>query len=236
MKMNENPLRDRSPPSRAEMARELLRAVDEEREHVAGKFMTNWREELLPLRLLAEVGAEAEAHDRAARARQVAELAATGRTSRARSRPQLQTPSRRRAETSAAPSEPSPSATTGARAFDPGRASRGAFPGVRPPALHRIVQEAVTNAMRHGAASHIRIALRTDVPQWQLVVEDNGTRVRPLANRAGPEPSHNDLSRGWNRRITARGSKYPAPACRSSAVPAGVLTDTGHPEAASRRR
>jgi two-component system CheB/CheR fusion protein len=40
--------------------------------------------------------------------------------------------------------------------------------------LYRIAQEAVSNAVRHGAADHIRITLSTDLDRFILQVVDNG--------------------------------------------------------------
>jgi signal transduction histidine kinase len=41
--------------------------------------------------------------------------------------------------------------------------------------LYRIVQEAVSNAIRHGGARNIRIALDEEDGQTVLQIEDNGT-------------------------------------------------------------
>jgi signal transduction histidine kinase len=178
MKVNENPMRDQSPPSRAELARELLRAVDEERERVAREIHDELAQELFALRLLAESVAEAGGADLSARARRVAELAAkVEQTARdlAHSYSSLSTSGGSFGSAIRALAQRHHSRTT----FDLTELPEAHFKGGTASHLHRIVQEAVTNAIRHGAASHIRIALRTDAPQWQVVVEDNGTGFDP---------------------------------------------------------
>ena len=47
-----------------------------------------------------------------------------------------------------------------------------------------VIREALTNAERHGNASHIRIALRDMPALWQLVIQDNGNASHP-SNRQG---------------------------------------------------
>ena len=182
--MNDNALRDLSPASQPELARELLRAVDEERERVAREIHDELAQELFALRLLAEAVAESDGHDRADQARKVAELAA-------------------RVEQTArdlAHSYSSLSATggkignavrtlaqrhEGRVSFDLSNLPEVHLGGCTAPHLHRIVQEAVTNAMRHGSATHIRIALVTDSAQWKLIVEDNGSGFDPLETPQG---------------------------------------------------
>lgn len=184
MRMDETPLRDPSPPSRAELARELLRAVDEERERVAREIHDELAQELFALRLLAESVAEAPDDDRPARARRVAELAAqVEQTARdlAHSYSSLPASGGNLGSAIRALAQRHQSRTT----FDLAELVEAAFPGCTASHLHRIVQEAVTNAVRHGAASHIRIALRTDASPWRLVIEDNGTGFEPTQTPQG---------------------------------------------------
>lgn len=47
-----------------------------------------------------------------------------------------------------------------------------------------VIREALTNAERHGNATHIRIALRDMPALWQLVIQDNGDAPHP-SNRQG---------------------------------------------------
>lgn len=47
--------------------------------------------------------------------------------------------------------------------------------------LYRIVQEAVTNAIKHGQAGRIRITLETDAARHVVSVSDNGTGFNPRA-------------------------------------------------------
>jgi signal transduction histidine kinase len=43
----------------------------------------------------------------------------------------------------------------------------------------RVVQEAVTNALRHAAASEIRVSLRLDGEHLAVTIEDNGSGFDP---------------------------------------------------------
>jgi signal transduction histidine kinase len=56
--------------------------------------------------------------------------------------------------------------------------ARGDFNAVAPDVaaqLYRIVQEAVTNAQRHGAATRIRVTLAQAGSRYRLTVADNGS-------------------------------------------------------------
>jgi hypothetical protein len=50
--------------------------------------------------------------------------------------------------------------------------------------IYRIVQEALTNAMRHAPGSHVTITLRTG-DGYEIVVEDDGPHGDAAANLAG---------------------------------------------------
>jgi len=51
--------------------------------------------------------------------------------------------------------------------------------------LYRIVQEATSNAIKHGRASRIVISLDVDEDGTTLRIADNGTGIRPMAQRPG---------------------------------------------------
>ena len=53
----------------------------------------------------------------------------------------------------------------------------------RATALFRILQEALTNAVRHAAAQRIEVSLAADSEVVQLVVRDDGRGISPLAQR-----------------------------------------------------
>jgi len=49
--------------------------------------------------------------------------------------------------------------------------------------LFRIAQEAIHNAVKHAAASHLEVSLRSDEKMLQLVIEDDGKGLPPVKNR-----------------------------------------------------
>jgi signal transduction histidine kinase len=51
--------------------------------------------------------------------------------------------------------------------------------------LYHIAQEAITNALRHGKANNIRIAVEPGAPHWRLTIEDNGTGFATHATHSG---------------------------------------------------
>jgi signal transduction histidine kinase len=55
-------------------------------------------------------------------------------------------------------------------------------------AVFRIVQEAVSNAIRHGAASHITVVAQCDESVLRLVIQDNGCGFDPEERSVRPEP------------------------------------------------
>ncbi|SKB01699.1 Histidine kinase-, DNA gyrase B-, and HSP90-like ATPase [Prosthecobacter debontii] len=59
--------------------------------------------------------------------------------------------------------------------------------------LMRIAQEAVTNALTHAEAHHIRVSLRTSHSQLELVIEDDGCGFEDRLLRQ-PKPGHYGLS------------------------------------------
>jgi two-component system sensor histidine kinase UhpB len=54
-----------------------------------------------------------------------------------------------------------------------------ALDGVFVSALFRIVQEALTNVVRHSAATHVLVALRLSAQTVELEIADNGRGIRP---------------------------------------------------------
>ncbi len=50
--------------------------------------------------------------------------------------------------------------------------------------LYRIAQEAVSNALKHGAAGHVRICLSSDDKRVTLSVQDDGKGISPSARRS----------------------------------------------------
>jgi ligand-binding sensor domain-containing protein/signal transduction histidine kinase len=79
-------------------------------------------------------------------------------------------------------------------AHDPGNSvsielsAEGTEVPLAPACIHHLVciaQEAVSNALRHSSASLIRLALRYDSNELDLVISDNGCGLRSAANMAG---------------------------------------------------
>ena len=66
-------------------------------------------------------------------------------------------------------------------------------PGLRPTrypaelesAVYRIVQEALTNAVKHGRAEHARLEIREDESAIRITVEDDGAGFDPSSSTAG---------------------------------------------------
>lgn len=54
-------------------------------------------------------------------------------------------------------------------------------------AIYRIVQEALTNIHKHGAATQVIIHLQTKIETLYLLVEDNGRGFNPEQNTTGFE-------------------------------------------------
>ncbi|TQM11977.1 sensor histidine kinase [Pseudonocardia kunmingensis] len=65
----------------------------------------------------------------------------------------------------------------GIRVTDEIAVAPGALPATVDAAAYRIVQEAVTNAVRHSGASHVHVAARTDGTALALSVTDDGGAV-----------------------------------------------------------
>ncbi len=88
-------------------------------------------------------------------------------------------------------------------------------------ALYRAAQEGITNAMRHGGADRVRIALRREAGEVVLEVVDNG---RGLAPDWQQRPGHHGLRWMAERLAALRGRFAIAPA-----QPRGVALTVGVP-------
>jgi signal transduction histidine kinase len=68
-------------------------------------------------------------------------------------------------------------------------AMQGNFDNVPPVTanhLYRIAQEAITNALQHGRATHILLSLRQHAAYCEMVISDNGKGLKPLDAAAHP--------------------------------------------------
>ncbi|MBO9541040.1 CHASE2 domain-containing protein [bacterium] len=72
--------------------------------------------------------------------------------------------------------------------------------------LYWLVKEALNNALKHAAASHIRLALRNEGQEAVVTVEDDGKGfVVPELEHAPEGPEHSGLHRMWVRVQALRG-------------------------------
>ena len=80
-------------------------------------------------------------------------------------------------------------------------------PGLRSPCF-RVVQEALTNVVRHAKARHVKVEVRTDISGTELSVEDDGTGfdVEEARLRAGTGRSFGLL--GMQERVELRGGQF----------------------------
>jgi signal transduction histidine kinase len=56
--------------------------------------------------------------------------------------------------------------------------------------LFRIAQEAIQNAIRHGGARKIRIALKINTSDLELIIENDGRPIDKTRQATGTKPSH----------------------------------------------
>lgn len=155
--------------------RELLRISDEERERFAREVHDELAQELFALKIQAESMADPGATDLPRRALRLSELAARAeQTARALARgfdPILSANEDFREALNSLIERYENKLSFDLDALPTLKMERS-----RAAHLYRIVQEAVTNAFRHGGATRIRIGLaRTDVQNWKLEIEDNGS-------------------------------------------------------------
>lgn len=170
---------------RTELARELLRVADAEREQFARDIHDGLGQELFALKLHADVLREMDAGELKVNLGAISELAGKAQQM----------------------------ARSLARGYDPIVGAGGQFSDAvrmlamryqgnpafdleglqdiemnaqRAAQLYRIVQEAVTNALRHGEATRVRIAIERKDAGWLLSIEDNGQGCDPeMLNKKG---------------------------------------------------
>ena len=70
--------------------------------------------------------------------------------------------------------------------------------------LYRIAQEAVHNAVEHGAAREVQINLAFNHEVMVLTIRDNGERFRLQRERQWDGSSHHALPRAVHRRLVRR--------------------------------
>lgn len=215
-----------------ELTRDFLRVLDEERERLAREIHDELAQELFALRLLAHTLSQGLSGEQGDRARQVASLAEQAeQTARALARNCSSLIGkggcfvqflREMAERH-----------SGSAQIDLSGVPRTSLADEPAAHLRRIVQEAVINAIRHGNASRIRIALACDAPAWEVTIEDDGLGFDPensprgmglitMAYRAGQIGGVLAVERGADRgmRVTCR-----FPPCPGASEEGGILTD-----------
>jgi signal transduction histidine kinase len=77
-------------------------------------------------------------------------------------------------------------------------------------AIFRLIQESMTNALRHGAAQNISIFFRESEDEVRLVVRDDGAGARGADDAAAAEPSEGIGLRGMRERLEALGGRLRA--------------------------
>ncbi len=70
-------------------------------------------------------------------------------------------------------------------AFSDDEAAGGSIPAEAQLALFRLLQEAVSNAIRHGAPQAVEVALRRGGRGWELTIRDDGRGFDPTVEKAG---------------------------------------------------
>lgn len=190
--MNANLHRDRAglereilfPEETPGLAGKLLRAAEGERERLARDIHDELAQELFAIRLLAESFSGLVPSDLACRAQQLADLAARAeRTARALARSRTLNVG---GETDFAGAVRELARRHEERVtFDLSALGSAPLDPAGTLHLHRLTQEAVTNAVRHGQASHIRITLQPGEPFWLLEITDNGTGFDPAGTPEG---------------------------------------------------
>jgi signal transduction histidine kinase len=73
--------------------------------------------------------------------------------------------------------------------------------------LYRILQEALSNAVRHGRATRHRITLRCDDQQIVMDVHDNGVGFDVEAVLCDPAPGHFGM-KGMQERVQLLGGRF----------------------------
>lgn len=164
--------------ARAELAQELLRVADGERAKFAREIHDELAQELFAIRLFAESIASVDPRELPARARHLAELASRAEYT-ARSLARSYDPIAGAGGSFADAVRTLTQRHSGKVLFNLAGLRDRDFETSRASHLHRIVQEAVTNAVRHGGASVIHIALTPGEPLWELRIEDNGRGFDP---------------------------------------------------------
>lgn len=69
-----------------------------------------------------------------------------------------------------------------------GTEAEGRLPATVESHLYRIVQEAITNAIRHAAPSHVRVGIRADGHRVEATIRDDGCGFDPAVCGSGKRP------------------------------------------------
>ena len=85
--------------------------------------------------------------------------------------------------------------------------------------LYRILQEAISNALRHSQASHIRVIFTGDDDAWEVSVFDNGIGINEPGNAGAGNGVTNMKERSREAGWTITWSRIPAGGTRVHVVP-----------------
>lgn len=168
---------------RAELARDLLRVADAEREQFARDIHDGLGQELFALKLQCDSLA-GERGEFKAQLERLGELAGKAQQM-ARALARGYDPILGAGGDFADAVRLLAGRYEGTPAFDLDRLCEVPVDSQKATQLYRIVQEAVNNALRHGAAKRVRIFLDAGRPLWTLTVADDGSGFDPGVGTPG---------------------------------------------------
>jgi len=169
---------------RAELARDLLRIADAEREQFARDIHDGLGQELFALKIQSDALADLDGDTLKRHAARLSELTAKAQQM-ARSMARGYDPIVGAGGHFADAVKLLAVRYEGNPSFDLGGLCEVPVDAQKATQLYRIVQEALNNALRHGGATHMRIAVEPAQPLWRLVIADDGSGCEPDRDSTG---------------------------------------------------